>query len=68
MLSINIEMRMRNDIWALGKMISQMADISIDNTDKQQLGHIALGAMAKEPSSRTTLPSIISSLLEPLKS
>ena len=63
LLSINVEIRMRNDIWALGKMISQMADISIDNTEKQQLRHIALSAMANEPSSRTALPSIISSLL-----
>jgi hypothetical protein len=44
-------------------MILEMADVSIDNTEKQQLRHIALGAMAKEPFARTSLPSIISSLL-----
>jgi serine/threonine protein kinase len=62
LLSVNVEIGMRHDIWALGKMISQMADISINNTEKQQLRDIALNAMAKKPSARTDLPSIISSL------
>jgi serine/threonine protein kinase len=63
-LDEKLEARMRNDIWALGKMISEMADASTDYTEKDQLKSIALGATTDDPSSRTPLSSIVSSLAQ----
>ncbi|KAF2195587.1 hypothetical protein K469DRAFT_734155 [Zopfia rhizophila CBS 207.26] len=66
-LSESIESRIRNDIWALGKLLSKMADASSNEVEKQQLGYIALAATTEDPSSRTPLHHIISILSQPLR-
>ncbi|KAF2191720.1 kinase-like protein [Zopfia rhizophila CBS 207.26] len=62
-LSESMESRIRNDIWALGKLLSEMATVLCNNIEKKHLGRIALGATAEDPSSRTSIHDIISTLL-----
>lgn len=55
-------MRVRNDIWALGKMIMEMGDTALNDFEKQQLKRIAQDATADEPTLRPTVHEIISFL------
>lgn len=65
-LSQSMDSRVRNDIWALGKLLRKMAYASYDKTERLRLGNIASAATRDDPSSRMSLHDIISYLLEPL--
>lgn len=55
------ESRIQNDVWALGKILLQMADASCNEVEKQLLKSIALHATA-EAFSRISLQDAISRL------
>jgi hypothetical protein len=61
-LSQNVESRKQNDVWALGSMLSMMANVSLIDTEKQLLRIVALDATAEDPYSRISLREIISNL------
>lgn len=61
-LTESMESRIRNDVWALGKLLLEMANASCNNIEKQQLKCIALGATTEDPSSRSSLHNIVSAL------
>lgn len=63
-LSESMDSRIRNDVWALGKLLLEMANASRDRIEKQQLNCIALGATAEDSSSRSSLHNIVSALFE----
>jgi serine/threonine protein kinase len=60
-LSENIESRKQNDIWALGKMLLEMADVSCNDMEEQLLRSVALEATSEVPP-RISLQEIISKL------
>ncbi|KAF4629718.1 hypothetical protein G7Y89_g8428 [Cudoniella acicularis] len=60
-LSENIESRKQNDIWALGKMLLEMADVSCNDIEEQLLRSVALEATSEVPP-RISLQDAISKL------
>lgn len=61
-LSKNMEARVWNDIWALGKIFLQMANASC--VGKEQLRNIGLSATVENPFLRRPLPNIVSALFD----
>lgn len=65
-LSHNIKSQKQNDIWALGKLLSIMAESSHHDMEKQLLMSIALHATSENPTSRIPLREVISRLSSPI--
>ncbi|ORX95372.1 kinase-like domain-containing protein [Clohesyomyces aquaticus] len=61
-LSESIDSRVRNDIWALGKLLCEMAHSSCNRLERSRLSAIASVATRKDPSSRISLHDVISHL------
>ena len=54
-LSQDLEMKKQNDIWALGKTLSAVADISCNPLEQKLPRSVALATAAEVPSSRISL-------------
>lgn len=67
-LSESMDSRVRNDIWALGKLLCKMAHASYDRLERFRLSVIASAATRKDPSSRIPLHDTISCLSQCLES
>jgi serine/threonine protein kinase len=63
-LSERIESRKQNDIWALGAILSKMANASRNDTEKQVLQNVAVGATIEDPRSRISSRKVISELVK----
>ncbi|EEQ35372.1 hypothetical protein McanMca71_004761 [Microsporum canis] len=61
-LSLPFEARQRNDIWAYGKLLLAMAELSGNMRERELLEGVAFGAVIDDPASRLNLPYIISHL------
>lgn len=60
-LSGTMDSRKQNDVWALGKMILEMADASYNYMEKQLLRSVAVEAMSTIPT-RISLQDVICKL------
>lgn len=63
-LSQDIESRIQNDIWALGKILSEMGDAACGGTEQGVLKRVSQHATSKNPP-RIPLQDVLSMLSEP---